>query len=193
MCVSMKFILEKLGEKGISFIPTTETYLTEIEKAYGFVFPYSLREFYKNGFPYSDKKPEFFPNWWDLSIENIEKIKKQMNLPFNILRKEIENGFWIDKWGDRPLDKTELSNKIDEIFSISPLLIPIFSHRYMPAISAENVPVISSVGRDTIYYGANICEYLQNEFLKDFGEMSHAEITTKIPLWSDIINHGYTR
>ena len=155
-----------------------------IEELYGFRFPNSLKGFYREGVPYSEG--EEFPRWHDFSEENVEKIKARMNAPLAWLKRDIENGFWIEKWGERPEDTAELAERIKERLALSPVLIPIYSHRYMPAISEIDAPIISTVGRDTIYYGNSLEDYLKHEFL---GESSSAgEI--KIPLWSDIIEQG---
>jgi len=155
-----------------------------IEELYGFKFPNSLKGFYREGMPSSEG--EEFPRWHDFSEENVEKIKARMNAPLAWLKRDIENGFWIDKWGERPEDKEALAERIEEILALSPVLIPIYSHRYMPAISEIDAPVISTVGRDTICYGKNLEDYLRHEFL---GESSSAG-AMEIPLWSDIIEWG---
>ncbi|MBQ9691867.1 MAG: hypothetical protein IJV70_01765 [Clostridia bacterium] len=155
-----------------------------IEELYGFRFPNSLKGFYREGVPCSEG--EEFPRWHDFSKENVEKIKARMNAPLAWLKRDIENCFWIEKWGERPEDTAELAERIKEILALSPMLIPIYSHRYMPAISEIDAPIISTVGRDTIYYGNSLEDYLKHEFL---GESSSAgEI--EIPLWSDIIEQG---
>ena len=178
---------EELKAKGVLL----EEKLTAMEKnrieaLYGFKFPNSLKAFYREGIPYSEGEGEIFPRWHDFSEENVEKIKARMTAPLNWLKRDIENGFWIEKWGARPEDKEELSGRIEEILALSPVLIPIYSHRYMPAISEIDAPIISTVGRDTICYGKNLEDYLRHEFL---GESSSAG-AMEIPLWSDIIEWG---
>ena len=178
-------IIEELKSKGVAF----EKKLTAMEKrpieeVYGFKMPNSLKGFLREGIPASEG--DEFPRWRDFSAENVEKIKARMTAPLNWLKRDIENGFWIEKWGERPIDIAELSRRTDEILSLSPVLIPIYSHRYMPAVSESDAPVISTVGADTICYGSSLEDYLKNEFL---GKTPSAG-AMEIPLWGDIIEHG---
>ena len=68
-----------------------------IEEVYGFKIPNSLKGFYREGIPCS--AGEEFPRWHDFSKENVEKIKARMNAPRLWLKRDIENGFWIEKMG----------------------------------------------------------------------------------------------
>src|SRR2546421_12678344 len=61
---------------------------------------------------------------------------------------------------------------LDEAFQIArqavakaPVLIPICSHRFLPAEPCEaGNPVFSIHQTDIIYYGSDLLDYLQNEF-----------------------------
>ena len=60
------------------------------------------------------------------------------------------------------------------------------SHRYVPMLNYADPPVISTVGRDTVCYGATLEDYL----LRDFCTGNTAFAETKTPyilLWSDIL------
>ena len=85
---------------------------------------------------------------------------------------------------NRELKYNDFSEKLfkvtDELTASAPTLLPIYSHRYVPML--ENIidpPVISTVGIDTIMYGKNQFDYLQNEFIK-------SQIDP-IPFWNGII------
>ena len=178
-------IIEELKSKGVAFEKNlTAMEKRRIEEVYGFKMPNSLKGFLREGIPCLEG--DEFPRWRDFSAENVEKIKARMTAPLNWLKRDIENGFWIEKWGERPTDIAELSRRTDEILSLSPVLIPIYSHRYMPAVSEIDAPVISTVGADTVCYGDSLEDYLKNEFL---GKTPSAG-AMEIPLWGDIIEHG---
>jgi hypothetical protein len=69
----------------------------------------------------------------------------------------------------------------------APVLIPVCSHRYLPASPPQaGNPVFSVHQSDIIYYGANLLDYLQNEFGYYFGRAEHAISATprRIALWS---------
>ena len=71
--------------------------------------------------------------------------------------------------------------------SEAPVLIPICSHRYIPAEPFESGnPVFSVHQTDIIYYGADLMDYLQNEFSYYFGRAGYAICRTPRPVrfWS---------
>ncbi len=79
---------------------------------------------------------------------------------------------------------------MDRLFGDSPKLIPVYAHRYMPAIDHPDPPVISTVGRDTIVYGRNLPEYLEREFTQNDPAADRKDIPF-VPVWSDVM--GFLR
>jgi len=179
-------IIDTMKSQGIMFSKEiSNNELDEIEKVYDIKFPESLREFYKNGIPFSSDN-QCFPNWNNFENKNIENIKERMKAPYNWLFRDVKNDFWLPKWGEKAADNDGLIEQFAKIIVDAPKLIPIYSHRYMPIIDgADNPPVISTVGRDTIYYGSNLIEYLQNEFIH--GNNSNMGKCSYVPFWEDII------
>ena len=181
-------IVDNLRAKGILFSdPPTKDELYRIEKTYCFQFPESLRCFYSFGIPY-EKEDNRFPLWTDFSETNVNTIKKRIHQPYEWVLKSVLRDFWLPQWGERPEDRKSVVKCFTDISKNAPKLIPIFSHRYMPQLkNVDNPPVISTVGRDTVYYGSDIWDYLQNEF-----ELSCRALTSDdrifIPFWSDIID-----
>lgn len=59
----------------------------------------------------------------------------------------------------------------------------------MPIIQAKPLPVISVVGTDIIYYGSNLTDYLEYEFILKSDYSFEKKITdeTYIPFWTDVI------
>jgi hypothetical protein len=66
-----------------------------------------------------------------------------------------------------------------------PKLIPVYSHRYLPAAPCDSrSPVFSVYHTDTIYYGFDLEDYLIREFIGQkrpfVGKPLH------IPFWSEL-------
>ena len=181
-------MITQLKIKGIGFDKgLTESEIHKIEEIYDIRLPDSLRGFYSLGVPISEGG-DGFPQWRNFTEPNIAKIKKRIQAPLDRLWLDVEKGFWLPNWGKRPESIDEVSRQFAEISLKAPRLIPIYSHRYMPQChDAGDIPIISAVGRDIIYYGGNLHEYLQNEFLDGhFRINKHCKYT---PFWSDIINN----
>ena len=109
-----------------------------------------------------------------------------MKRPYEWLKSDVltsfdsNKPFWLKDWGTLPETQEEASFRLDELIKTAPVLIPVYSHRYVPML--ENIidpRVISTVGRDTIIYGKNLIDYLQNEFIKPQID--------PIPFWNSII------
>lgn len=180
--MTFDIIINQMKKRGVRFSTgLTNDAVAEIEKNYEVRFPGSLKEFYKIALPISMDNIEFsiFPRWNNFSTDNINFIRQRMNIPYQWLRKDIEKGFSLSIWEEKT---------IDQLFENAPKLIPIFAHRYMPIIEGvDDPPIISTVGRDTIYYGHNLIEYLEIEFS---GKTINTNKFSYIPFWSEIIEYN---
>lgn len=58
----------------------------------------------------------------------------------------------------------------------------------MPAIEHPDPPILSTVGRDTVWYGENLCQYLQKEFLSDSSLGEH--IVPYVPCAGGVFDVG---
>lgn len=170
-------IIKRMKEAGVFFSSglTIDT-VEKIEKIYEICFPDSIKEFYLTALPISMGNTAF-PIWNDFSPENIAHIRQLMRDPYQWLRRDIECGFWLSTWDDKT---------IDELFENAPKLIPIYSHRYLPALEDANPPVISTVGRDTVFYGVSLEDYLLREFCNASTDLVEIKVP-HIALWSDIL------
>ncbi|MBP3388064.1 MAG: hypothetical protein J6L23_05950 [Clostridia bacterium] len=190
----MKDLIRSLESVGVKFEKgLCERDFKRIKEIYGITFPEVWKRFYKAGLPVSIKKDEKklsspmpFPIWNDYSEENVERIKTKMKKPYEWLKSDVltsfdsNKPFWLKDWGTLPETKEEAAIRFDELIKTAPVLIPVYSHRYVPML--ENIidpPVISTVGIDTIMYGKNQFDYLQNEFIKPQID--------PIPFWNGII------
>ncbi len=182
----MEHLIEQLKIQGVNFSDgLNDEQLSVIEAKYDITFPEKLRRFYKIGVPYSNN-PNEFPMWSDFSEENTARIRKWIASPAKWLLHDVKNGFWLDSWGANPSDIDSAVNIVSEMLKKAPKLIPVCNHRFVPALDGvSDPPVISTVGRDTIFYGNCIEDYWANEYL-DGVEIGN--ISVYIPVWSDIID-----
>ncbi len=183
-------IMKELEKQGYEIAPgMTDAEREEIEKAYGIRFPRALSEFFACGMPVGKEPRGDFPLWRDRSDENVSIIKRRLSAPLKNLKDAVKGGFWIEAWGERPEEEDEVSAKFSEIAEKAPMLIPVYSHRYIPVIEGvDDPPVISAVGQDIIYYGCNLSNYLKREFCGSREPFDPDKII-RIPFWSDIIEN----
>ena len=97
----------------------------------------------------------------------------------------INNGFWLDEWGALP-DASESRRIVVQALAEAPALIPINGHRAIPndPLVAGN-PVFSVWQTDIIIYGADLTEYLVNEFERRDVLSSDART---IRFWSHLVD-----
>lgn len=145
--------------------------------------PKSLRDFLMLALPVS----EGFYNWRDTSEENIRYIKKAIAAPIEKLKELAGEAEWCEAWGNKPENAADVAEEVIRQLQKAPSLIPVYAHRYMPMIEAENPPVLSVHGTDVIYYGENLSDYFDIEF----GEKKQKDIAFErirsVPFWSEIM------
>jgi hypothetical protein len=102
------------------------------------------------------------------------------------------DGFWIRDWGPKPDVLQEAFQIARKLVKQAPPLIPVFSHRFLPAEPATaGNPVLSVYQTDIIYYGIDLASYFANEF--EFPPASHGngdKSPRRIRFWSDIIDRA---
>ena len=194
MSINIEKIREILTKKEIKLYEgLTDEEFEKIEKFYSIKFPISLRTLYK------ELLPEFY-NWRDFSEENVENIKNFLNAPIQGMLFDIQyNGFWKKCFGQKTDDVEENKRIALEYLEKSnnetvPKLIPIYSHRFVPSYpDIIDIPVISVVQTDIIYYGNNLVDYFENEFHEKKNK-EPADLHNKyIPFWTDIINYRFEK
>ncbi len=183
-----KSTLESAGVVFEAGLTTQEVH--QIETRYRFRFPSDYCAFLRYALPVSHD----FVDWRNVSEA---RILKMLSWPYEGMCFDIEyNNFWLHAWGPRP-------DRLPDAFAIAkraiaqaPTLIPIFGHRYIPAVPAEEGnPIFSVYQTDIIYYGRDLGEYLENEFGYYFFGQSRYQITEPVKLiafWSYLvdINNG---
>ena len=162
----------------------TEQEFLRVERSFGFRFPPDLRAFLAVGLPVSD-------SWVDWRDGDEAAIRERLGWPLEGMCFDIEhNAFWLDEWGRRPATLPEAFDVARRAVEDAPVLIPICSHRYMPAEPREaGNPVFSVYQTDIIHYGADLVDYLRNEFSYYFGRGEYAITGTPrhVGFWSRVV------
>jgi hypothetical protein len=181
-----KAIINKLRQKGVDFeAGLSGGEFNKIQQIYKIRFPQELHEMLSLALPISDG----FYKWRDFSNENVEFIRCVLIKPLTGLLSDLADGYlWCDDWGKRPPDDESAKKTLIENYNKAPQLVPVFSHRYIPFIVNEiEIPVLSVMGSDIIYYGENLIDYLEIEFgYKTYNEMN-CDIIKEIPFWSNVM------
>jgi hypothetical protein len=173
-----------LERAGVAFAPgLTAAEVDRAEDAYALVFPPDLRELLMFALPVS-------PGWPDWRVLDDARIRAQLRAPYEGICFDIEhNAFWLDAWGPKPAVLAEAFAVAKKQVDAAPALIPIRGHRYLPSRpSIAGNPVFSVVQTDIIHYGADLWNYLENEFHGAFEtpEYSLTQLLRHIELWSDL-------
>src|SRR5688572_24312832 len=142
----------------------TEVELDAVEGRFQIQFPPDLRALLGVAMPVGLAEVEgsgTFPDW---RSDNGRGIRERLEWPWEGIAFDIErNGFWWDAWGAKPARLEEAIAVAREQVGAAPKLIPIYSHRFIPAepLLAGN-PVLSVYQTDIISYGKNLWNYFEN-------------------------------
>ncbi len=185
----LDYLTQNLSNRGVmSESWLTDNEISQIESKFNIVFPTDLRLFLANSLPIS----QGFINWrLGLSAVEIEKeINERLQRPLEGLLFDVKNNdFRFEEWGVKPTDKNEQISLIKKKFETYPILIPIYSHRYISSLPNEiDNPVFSVHQTDIIYYWFNLIDYFAKEF--EFTLSSNIQIPEKpknIEFWSEIV------
>ncbi len=95
-----------------------------------------------------------------------------------------QNDFWYDGWGPRPADPAQAAVTAKALLLTAPRLIPVYSHRFLPAgRGASGHPVLSVMQTDVICYGADLLDYLRVEF----GGTQASPCRSTVDFWSRLV------
>ena len=175
-----------MEDQGIGFEPgLSDEEISAVEAQYGFSFPPDLRLFQSFALPVSKN----FPNWRQ---PEAEAIRKRLAWPADGMCFDIENDvFWMDDWGAKPNDLPEAKSLARAKVAGAPFLIPVFSHRYLPATPClSGNPVFSVYQTDIIYYGLDLPSYLFAEFRVHNPYPVPSYPPREIALWSALVRRN---
>jgi hypothetical protein len=159
----------------------TQAELDDAQQRFGLVFPPDLVALLR------DRRPVEGHVWSDETA-----IRRALAWPFEGLLFDVEqNHLWWPEWGTRPASPNARAEILRSVVSAAPKLIPLIAHRYLPEKPNEQGnPVFSVYQSDVIYYGANLVDYFEREFL-GFNHRPWTEPTKHIPFWSDLVKRNF--
>lgn len=155
----------------------TQAELDSAQARYDLVFPPDLVALLR------DRRPVRAYDWRSDDSE----IREMLKWPLQGLIFDVENkGLWWPEWGDRPEAVGARSEVLAKLVGDAPKLIPLVSHRYLPTEPHEaGNPVFSVYQSDVIYYGSDLIDYFEREFV-DSGRPLPRPIK-RIRFWSDLV------
>jgi hypothetical protein len=158
----------------------TQSELDVAQAKYDLVFPSDLVALLR------DRRPVLGYDWRSDDTE----IRGMLRRPLDGLLFDVEhNVLWLPEWGDRPETAEARSAVLAEVVSNAPKLIPLVSHRYLPEEPNEaGNPVFSVVQSDIIYYGSDLSDYFEREFV-DLRRPIPKQIK-HIRFWSDLVERN---
>jgi hypothetical protein len=154
-----------LAARGVSLaagLSTSE--IAQLATRFGLVFPPDLRLLLQVALPVSAG----FTPWRDAlhSPAGARALQTRLLAPLEGILFDVQlNGFWLVEWGPKPAQAATREQLVRQQFVHYPQLLPLYSHRYLPASPAlAGNPVFSVYQTDIIYYGYDLAHYLATEF-----------------------------
>ncbi|GID94208.1 hypothetical protein ACFQFC_31960 [Amorphoplanes digitatis] len=156
----------------------SDSEIAGVEKEFGFSFADDHRAFLAAALPVG----RGWPDWRD---GDRGQLRERLALPVEgVLFDVAENGFWYEGWGPCPESAADAVVAARRLLVIVPRLIPVYSHRYLPAGHGTcGHPVLSVMQTDIISYGANLTAYLGAEFGGVPAEPGRASVA----FWRDLV------
>lgn len=153
-------LIDHLMKYGIEFESgLTDQEFEAIESKYQFKFPPDLRQFLQIALPVSHRFPNWRKNCGEVFRQDKEWILAGIN--FDIER----NNFWWGGWGEKPENLFEAFQIAEREIAKAPVMIPVYSHRFIPVEpNLSGNPIFSIYQTDIIYYGYDLASYYIQEF-----------------------------
>lgn len=160
---------------------------SSIEKQLGFRLPEDFTYLFGN---LQDPGGVMFP-WATFRKQDYDR---RMEWVWEGISFDVENGFWMDRWGERPEQLASALDLARKDFASWPKLLPIYSHRFLAAEPYRvGNPVFSIMQTDIIYYGSDLAHFLALEFLgADYKTHSYDPPIQRVEIWSDFAQGLHT-
>jgi hypothetical protein len=161
-------------ERGMS-----ERELNRVEERWEFRFAPEHRRLLSEGLPTGSRS---WPDWRNSSPE---VLAERLAWPVDGVLFDVEhNTFWHPEWDPRPANTQDALDIARAQLAKVPVMVPIFSHRYLAADpSRSGMPVLSMYQTDIIYYGTDLVDYFHHEFGRPAPTPEDHRYPT-IPFWS---------
>jgi len=151
-----------------------------IEAEFAFSFADDHRAFLAAGLPYG----RGWPDWRDGDRTDLREwlAWPVEGVVFDIL----QNDFWYDGWGPRPANDDQAVAVARGQLLTAPRMVPVYSHRYLPAgRGTGGHPVLSIYQTDVIVFGADLADFLCEEF--GVGEPARRPARATVGFWSRLV------
>ncbi|HEX6813989.1 MAG TPA: SMI1/KNR4 family protein [Planctomycetota bacterium] len=156
----LESVVAVMQSQGIGFAAgLSDAEISRAEAAHRFRFPADLRALLQHAQPMGDR----FPDWRE---PESAFILDRLSWPADSMCFDIEHdAFWMPEWGRRPEDLGAANAVARAAVRKAPFLIPVFAHRYLPAMPLRpGNPIFSVWQTDIIYYGFDLASWLEKEF-----------------------------
>ena len=175
-----EFIRKRLAERRLWAEGYTQSELDVAQAKYGLVFPPDLVALLR------DRRPVLAYDW----RSDDKEIREMLRWPLEGLLFDVENNaMWWPEWGVRPGTAEARSEIIAKVVSDAPKLIPLVSHRYLPTEPHEaGNPVFSVYQSDVIYYGGDLADYFEREFVDPRRPLP--QHIKHVRFWSDLVERN---
>eukprot|EP01018_Ginkgo_biloba_P002094 Gb_06072 [translate_table: standard] len=136
----------------------TDEEFDRIETTFSFTFPPDLRSILQEGLPVGVG----FPNWRSGATQ---QLRMMMDLPMAGLSCEISKGrFWWRDWGSQPSNTEAALEIARNYFRQAPVLVPIYSHCYIPCSpNLAGNPIFFVYQKDIFYCGYDVADFFERE------------------------------
>jgi hypothetical protein len=158
--------------------------LDRIEEELEFRFAPEHRTLLGEGLPVGGRR------WPDWRNEDRESLAERLAGPVDGVLFDVQNNaFWHPGWGSRPESSGDATDKARSHLADVPVMVPIFSHRYLLADpDRTGTPVLSMHQTDIIYYGTDLIDYPYREFGNPVPAPAPADHRyATIPFWSSFL------
>lgn len=158
----------------------TQSELEVAQAKYALVFPPDLVALLL------DRRPVRAYDW----RSDDKEIRQILKWPLEGLLFDVENNaLWWPEWGSRPEAPDARAEVVAQVVSRAPKLIPLVSHRYLPSEPHEaGNPVFSVYQADVIYYGADLADYFEREFVDPRRPLP--QHIKRVRFWSDLVERN---
>ncbi|GAA2057038.1 hypothetical protein GCM10009839_77930 [Catenulispora yoronensis] len=179
----------------------TDAEFARVEDEFEFEFADDHRAFLAAGLPVSvpyDDPPGVLRAWpepWlDWRDGDREALRERLDWPMVCVENYIEHhNLWHAEFGERPESLADAIAVARSTMAKLPVLVPVFAHRFLPAgRGSHSHPVMSVFHTDSIYYGADLADWVGREFLPEHDDETALGFAVEIPdatvrFWKDLL------
>jgi hypothetical protein len=157
----------------------TDEECVAVEKEFGFSFADDHRAFLAAGLPFG----RGWPDWRD---GDRDQLREKLAMPVEgVLFDVAENGFWYEGWGPQPAEIADAVTVARRLLMTVPRLVPVHSHRYLPAgRGTSGHAVLSVMQTDVTCCGTSLLAYVRHDF---GGEAAPEPARATVAFWRDLV------